>query len=91
MSKQIYLIYSCDEWKTKPMRLLMCTTSKRKLKSFIAKKIKDDTFGYCDEEMSKVWQVESFKADWDLMLPRCGINDRLHCGYFDYTYDGEEI
>lgn len=89
--KQIYTVFTCDDWKsTNSMKLIMCTTSKRKLKSFIASKIKDDTFGYDDEERSKTKQIEQFKFDFNTGL-RDIINERLHNGYFDYCYDGEEV
>lgn len=91
MSRQIFVVFSCDEWKsTNSMRLLMATTSGCKLKSYIAKRIKDDTFGYGDEELSKKKQVEKFKFDFSASTIGT-INSRLHNGYYDYCYDGEEI
>lgn len=45
--KQIYTVFACDEWKSKDsMRLLMATTSVRKLKSFIVRKISQGEFDY---------------------------------------------
>jgi hypothetical protein len=96
MSKQIFVVYACDEWKsTDSMQLLMATTSVRKLKSYIAKRIEDDTFGYGDEELSKKKQAAKFKFDFSAGVGessmRRTINDQLHNGYYDYCYDGEEI
>ena len=88
--KQIWMVYTCDDWKGKPMQCIMCTTSVRKLKSFIIAKIKDNTFGYCDDELSKTKQIAKFKADWTLQT-RDHITWNLKNGYYDYCYDGEEM
>lgn len=89
--KQIFMVWSCDDWQSRDsMRLLMATTSTRKLRSFIAAKIKDDTFGYDDDEIPKERQVERFELDFD-DGQRVMINGRLHGGCYDYCYDGEEV
>lgn len=45
--KQIYTVFACNEWKSKDsMRLLMATTSVRKLKSFIVRKISQGEFDW---------------------------------------------
>ena len=90
--KQIWMVYTCDNWKGKPMQCIMCTTSVRKLKSFIITKIKDDTFSYSIGGFSanKTEQIKQFKADWELKT-RDEINWNLIDGYYDYCYDGEEI
>ena len=92
MSKrQIFTVSSCDVWKTRDsMRLMMVTTSVRRLKSFIAEKIHDDTFTYGDGSLSKSRQVWSFMADFDT-IPKENINDLLSYGFLDFSYDGEEI
>lgn len=92
MSKQIYTVFACDEWKGRDsMRLLMATTSVRKLKSFIVRKITDETFTYDKgDEISTPQQVKLFKADFGNSL-REDINNCLHYGFLDYCYDGEEI
>lgn len=92
MSKrQIYLVYACDEWKSRDsMRLEMATTSVRRLKSFIAKKIKDGDYDYYDAEASRAKQVAEFKRDFDSER-RDYINGQLVYGFLDYTHDGEEI
>lgn len=57
MSKQIFTVFACDEWKSQDsMRLLMATTSIRKLASFIARKIADETFSYNKGESLSVSQ-----------------------------------
>lgn len=89
--KQIYVVCSCDAWKSHDSeKTLMVTTSVRKLKSFIAKKIRDDTFDYYLSEWSKKKQEEKFKRDFDI-IPREQINNYLIYGMLNYYYDGEEI
>lgn len=90
--KQIYLVYSCDTWKsTDSMQLIMATTSKRKLKSYIAKAIKSDDFEYSwTDNESKTKQAAEFEHDFEHSL-RYDINTKLKYGYIDYCYDGEEI
>ena len=90
--KQIYLVYSCDDWvSTGSFQLRMATTSKRKLKSYVAKAIKDDRFEYSwTNNESKTKQVSEFKRDFEC-VKRCDINNKLKYGYIDYCYDGEEI
>lgn len=96
MSKQVFVVFSCDEDKSdESMKLLMATTSVRKLKSYIAKRIEDDTFGYDDDEISKKHQIKRFKFDFDAGIGKSAlrhmINARLHNGFYDYCYDGEEF
>ncbi len=92
MSKQIYTVFACDEWKSRDsMRLLMATTSVRKLKSFIVRKIADETFTYDKgNELSIPQQVKLFKLDFENGL-RSDINGCLNYGFLEYCYDGEEI
>lgn len=92
MSKQIFTVFSCDFLCTEEsMRLIMCTYSKRKLKSFIIRKILEGTFEYGkDENLSVNKQISLFKTHFEKEL-RNTINDNLKYGFFDYCYDGEEI
>lgn len=93
MNKQIYTVFTCDNWKSRDsMNLIFCSTSQRKLKSFIAKKIEDNTFSYNhgEEDLSKNKQVKMFKSDFDI-ISHDYINCNLNGGYLDYYYDGEEI
>ena len=92
MSKQIFTVFACDQWKSRDsMRLLMATTSVRKLKSFIVRKIADETFTYDKgNELSIPQQVKLFKLDFENGL-RDDINNNLYYGFLDYCYDGEEI
>ncbi len=92
MRKQIYTVFACDQWKSRDsMRLLMATTSIRKLKSFIVRKIADETFAYDKgNELSISQQVKLFKIDFENGL-REDINNCLHYGFLDYCYDGEAI
>ena len=93
--KQIFIVYSCDEWKTKPMRVEMVTTSVRKLKSFIAHMIyMEDAeylrFDQLGHKRTAKQQEELFKEDFD-KLTRDEINSNLTYAFFDYAYDGEPI
>lgn len=91
MAKQIYMVSACDEWKsTDSMRLQMVTTSVRRLKSFIRKKIEGGVFDYGDKNETRKKQAADFALDFD-KLPREKVNDKLIYGHFDYAYDGEEI
>lgn len=70
-------------------QIIMCTSSKRKLKSFIASKIRDNAFVYGNNGIKKRKQIKNFKLD--LKAGQLGtINSTLRGGYVDYTYDGEE-
>lgn len=91
MPKQIFTVYSCDILgNDDSMRLIMCTYSKRKLKSFIIKKISQGVFEYGDDNLSITKQVAMFKNDFEKNT-RNVINSKLWYGRFDYCYDGEEI
>lgn len=89
--KQIFVIFACDEHKSRhSMSLLMATTSVRKLRSFLANKIAADDFVYINDDMDKKEQVKRFKYDFD--NNNCTyINNNLIYGFYDYTHDGEEM
>lgn len=90
--KQIYLVYSCDDWvSTSSFQLRMATTSVRRLKAFVAKEIADGNMDYSNGITETPKRMsEKFKKDFDT-IPRERINDNLVYGYIDYCYDGEEI
>lgn len=90
MSKQIFLLYSCDEWKTKDsLRLVCASTSANKIKKAIITSIKNNEMEYTDgNELSLTKSVILFKKDWESAL-RDIINDRLKYGFTEYVYDGE--
>lgn len=89
--KQIFLLYGCNECKDSgSMRLIFATTSKTKIKSMIAKQIKNDYMSYYYDELSTNKQLKLFKEDWENGT-RADINNKLIYGYYDYTNDGEEI
>lgn len=89
--KQIYTVFACNEWKSKDsMRLLMATTSVRKLKSFIVRKISQGEFDYGNSDYTISRMVKLFKQDFQNGL-REDINNCLTYGFLDYCYDGEEI
>ena len=89
--KQIYLLFTCDEWCTKStQRLIMATTSVEKLKTKIAQLITKGDFDYNNSEWDRNTQVKYFKKDFDTYT-RTDINSLLKYGFIDYCYDGEEI
>lgn len=89
--KQIFVIFACDEHKSRhSMSLLMATTSVKKLRSFLANKIAADDFVYIDDDLDKKEQVKRFKYDFD-NNNRTYINNNLIYGFYDYTHDGEEM
>lgn len=91
MPKQIFTVYSCDILCTdNSKRLLMCTYSKRKLKSFIIRKISQGVFEYGGDNLSINKQIATFKSDFE-KYTRDVINNKLCYGCYDYVYDGFEI
>lgn len=91
MPKQIFMLYSCDEWKTKPCTAILATTSEMKLKKAIRTCIEQGDMVYSDgskETPSVKEQIVMFNRDWKTET-RTVINDRLQYGLYDYVYDGE--
>lgn len=90
--KQIYLVFSCDIFRTHTSeRLIMATTSVRKLKSFLAKEIENGNIDYHNgiPETPKRMAAK-FRKEFDI-LTREEIDNRLVYAHIDYCYDGEEI
>ena len=89
--EQIYVVFSCDSWKTpNSMRLEMATTSPQKLRDFIIRKLENGDFAYEDQYESAEWQVEKFKCDFDnkeVVL----VDSRLKYCYIESVTDGEEV
>lgn len=92
IGKRIYTAWTCDEWKSyNSMRLLMATTSVRKLRSFVARKIADETFIYNKgNELTIPQQVKLFRSDFE-NSSLATLNDGLHYGFLDDCNDGEAI
>lgn len=92
MSKQIFLVYSCNEWKQNPMPLLMATTSARKMKMFVSDMIEkeDAIYGYEGPDYNPKKRAAEFRRDFG-KLTRNELNSSLTFAQLDYTYDGEEI
>lgn len=91
MAKQIYYLHSCNAWKEySSMRLLFIGTSYQKLKMKISKEIEEGNMEYGDNTLSQKEQAKLFRKEWNIAT-RDTINSRLTYGYFDYTYDNEEI
>ena len=107
MAKQIYYLQSCDEWKsTDSMHLLFIGTSQRKLMMKISKEIEEGNMEYKpattyqdfdgenliwkEKENNPKQQAKLFREDWKTKT-RSDINSELKYGYYDYTYDNEEM
>ena len=89
--RQIFLCYSCDEWKsTDSMVLLMATTSVTKLKMFIANEIIRGGFEWLGEGNTRAQKAASFRKAFSKEA-RDALNSALTYGFFDYVYDGEEV
>lgn len=90
--KPIFIVSACDAWQSKDsVRLMLVTTSVRRLKSFIAKQIEDEVFEYGgDDRFSSKKQSAMFRKAFETEDRRT-INDRMRFGFYDYVYDGEEI
>lgn len=88
--RQIFLCYSCDEWKsTDSMRLIMATTSATRLKMFIANEIAKGNMEWSGEGNTRAQKAASFKKAFSKET-RGALNSALTYGFFDYIYDGEE-
>lgn len=107
MAKQIFYLQSCDEWKsTDSMSLLFIGTSQRKLMMKISKEIEEGNMRYksitseydyvngkwtqVEKHNSPKKQAKLFRQDWKTEN-RSTINGLLEYGYFDYTYNNEEM
>ena len=91
--KQIFCVYSCNQWRNKPMALLMATTSTRRVKMIISELIEsgDAEYGYGPlKKISRKRRAKCFREDFSTMA-RDELNNRLKYVFFDYVYDGEEL
>ncbi len=89
--KNIYILYTCNEWKEySSMSLVVASTSIRRIKSIIIQKIKDDDMEYKRgwNDISKTKQIKMLREDWN----EKGSNfvfDNLDYGYVEVVADGE--
>lgn len=107
MAKQIFYLQSCDEWKsTDSMSLIFIGTSQRKLMMKISREIEEGNMIYkpcslvwelVDNDWKQVEKLNSpkkqaklFRQDWRTE-DRSTINSLLEYGYYDYTYDNEDM
>lgn len=99
--KKIFLIYTCDEWKSaESERLAMATTSKQKVKRFVTKEIlskQSFTYGATDDSDDFKSQSNDFRRDWDCATGRYhgltlqDIDRKLEYGRIESVDDGEEL
>lgn len=88
--KTLYLLYSCNMWKERDsMKPLMVTSSKYKLKYFVAKCIEEGRMRYGSAYGYKA-QVKQWKEDFD-KLSLYHLHDALEEGFIEIVVDGEEI
>lgn len=65
MARRIYVLMTCDEWKSKSsMRFYAACTSPTKLRTLISRGIEKDFFSYNDESRSFKEQAKNFRSDW---------------------------
>lgn len=78
MEKDIYLLYSCDEWKSwSSISLIMASTSQNKIRKEIKSRVRNGDMEYGAE----------FKNITESPLE--DINNCLEYGYIDIVVDGE--
>ncbi len=89
--KNIYILYTCNEWKEySSVPLVTASTSIRKIKSIIIQEIKDGDMEYrkgCND-LPKAKQIKMLREDWN----EEGSNfvfDNLDYGYVEVVADGE--
>ena len=85
----IYLLNTCDEWKSSSsMSCIMATTSLEKLRKGIIQKIKDEDIeykrGYDDITVKE--QLAMFKSDWE--RDKTFACDNLDYGYVETMENG---
>jgi len=88
MAKEIYLLFSCDAWKTNDsLRLIVATTSIRKLKNILKQNITNKNMEYDTPRSISAACRELSAMDFknDLYL----INTLLEYGYIECVVDGE--
>ena len=91
-NQQIFYFCACDYMKSrKSMHVIFMGTSARKLKAKVKKEILDGNMEYGDPNDSRQTQAKRFVEDFDFHETRSRINDKLHYGYYNYTYNNEEM
>lgn len=90
--KQIFLLWSCDEWKsTDSMSLVCATTSPTKMKMAISGMIESGDMEYFtgdDTSTNPQKAAKQFREDWKEITSNT-LNNSLRYGFYDYVYDGE--
>ncbi len=91
--KNIYILYTCNEWKEySSMSLVAASTSIRKIKSIIIQKIKDNDMDYkgrcSDENASITKQIKALREDWK-EYGEDFVFKHIEYGYIEVVEDGE--
>lgn len=88
MKKDIYCIFTCDEWRsTNSMRLVAVCTNLKHVKRIISDGIKREVFVFdSDENVSFVKQAANFRRAWDEAIEdgadtAIDVIDRLKYGH----------
>lgn len=77
--KFIYLLYSCDEWKSySSFKLVMASTSDSKIRNEIQKQVKSKNMDYG----SNIEDLKEKELNY--------LNSCLNYGYIEIVVDGEE-
>lgn len=87
MESVIFLLYSCDQWKSKDSERLVCaSTELEKIKDAIIEEIKEGNMCYEDENYSVKKMLKNFNSDWDSGYD---VDPLLIYGSFSCVNDGE--
>lgn len=88
--KNIYLLFSCDQWKSKDsMRLVVATTLPDRLTKVISDQIRNDTMEFDrGDELSMTGMLREIKK-YNPETQLSDLNNFLVYGYVDCVRDGE--
>ena len=89
MSKTIYLLYSCDDWKTRTgMQIILATTNRGQILKKIAKEIKNGGMLYQGEKGAEA--AKAFLED-NKNNSTEDITGYIQYGFVESFNDGEEL
>jgi len=87
VNKPIYIVFSCDAWKSRDsMRLVAATTSHTKLKKIVSNCVETEMFEYGEGDAKT--SASQLRKDFDNGHSVYGINDSLKYGFIDVVDDG---
>lgn len=88
-TRPLYLLMSCDRWKS-DLKLRCAATTLSRIKAAVIEAIHDDAMLYGEnaEELNKIEQIKVFRRDWKTKSFE-ELNNLLMYGFLDITFDGE--